>query len=80
MDPRVVPCALQVGEAPCIVGRGHRQPAMDDDGHRFRKVVHCFHWDAPERPARISLSRTLQNRAGFYLSYATPIYAARIND
>ena len=42
---------------------------MDDDGHNFRKVVHCFHWHAPECQARISFSHPQQDRTGSDLSY-----------
>lgn len=51
---------------------------MDDDGHRFRKVVHCFHWDAPERQARIPFSRPQQDRPEYDLSYVILIDTGRI--
>lgn len=53
---------------------------MDDDGHRFRKVVHCFHWDAPERQARIPFSCPQQDYPGSDLSYVLPINTSRIRD
>lgn len=64
MGPRTLACALQAGEAPFIFSRGHREPAVDDNGQHFRKVVHCFYWNAPERQARISFPRPQQNRSG----------------
>lgn len=78
MDPRALTCPLQVGEAPRIVGRGHREHSLDDDGHRFRKVVHRFHWDASERQARISFSRPQQNHPGSDLSCVILIHTGRI--
>lgn len=78
MDSRALTCPLEVGEAPRSLGRSYREPAMDDDGHRLRKVVHCFHWDAPERQARIPFSRTQQNRPGPDLSCVVLIHSGRI--
>ena len=51
---------------------------MDDDGYRFRKVVHCFHWDAPKRQARIPFSRPQQDCPGSNLSYVIFFDTARI--
>jgi len=51
---------------------------MDHDGHCFRKVVHYFHWDAPERQGRIPFSRSQQDRPGFDVSYVVLIDTSRV--